>query len=65
MQVCQAHLEFKIETPTDEELKRRYAGFDQKPAPKNRRPKIRNRKSKHTKRMERLNRAKESSDAEA
>ena len=70
MQQCQDQLEFNIETPSDEELERRHArnvanlerlmGDNPElalPRHKPNRPaKKRNRKSKHTKKLERLNR---------
>lgn len=67
MQRCQDQLEFQIETPSDEEIAKRFAehqrelsvdAFSPNPAPKNRRPKIRSRKSKQQKRQERINRDK-------
>ena len=63
MQQCQDQLQFQIETPNDQELARRFADR-QKGMPQHRKPraksghKPRNRKSKHTKKMERLNRDK-------
>lgn len=65
MQQCQDRLEFRIETPSDEELARRFAdqqrGLDGtiKQAPRAKAGhKTRNRKSKQQKKQERMNREK-------
>lgn len=67
MQQCQDQLEFNIETPDDKELARRFAdrqrelavkGFQAPPKHNHHAGKARNRKSKHQKKMERINRDK-------
>ena len=58
MQQCQDQLEFNIETPDDIELSRRFEGLKEPVKTGRFSARPRNRKSKHQKKMERINRDK-------